>query len=44
MYAPKSTIGSVDPIKGPSSASMTCSENFRFNPNSVHISLPKIIL
>ena len=35
IYLPKSTTGVVDPLKGPSSASMTCSENFRFNPNYV---------
>ena len=43
IYAPKSTIGDVDPIKGPSYASMTCSENFTFNTNSIYRSLPKII-
>ena len=33
----------VDPIKGPSSALMMCSETFKFNPNYVNSSLPKII-
>ena len=43
IYVPKSTMGVVDPLKGPSSALMPCSENLRFNPNSVNIYYPKII-
>ena len=37
-------MGVVDPLKGPSYDLMTCSENFRFNPNSVNIPHTKIIL
>ena len=37
-------MGSDNPFKYPSSASMTCSEMFRFNPNDVNRYLPKIIL
>ena len=33
----------VDPLKGPSSALIMCSENFKFNQNYVNISRPKII-
>ena len=36
-------MGAVDSIKGPSSALMTCSDNFKFNPNSVNRYIPKII-
>ena len=42
MYAPKSTIVALAPIKGPSSALMTRSGNLGFNPNSVQRYLPKI--
>ena len=42
-YVPRSTMVAVDPLKGPSSDLMTCSENFRFNHNYVNRSLPKII-
>ena len=31
IYVLKLTMGVVDPLKGPSSASMTCSENFKLN-------------
>ena len=44
IYVPKSTMSVLDPLKGPSSASMTCLTNFKFNPNYVNISRPKIIL
>ena len=37
-------MGIVDPLKGPLSDSMTCSEDFKFNYNYVNRSLPKIIL
>ena len=43
IYLPKSTMGIVDPLKGPPSDSMTCSDNFILNHNSVNISGPKII-
>ena len=33
----------ADPLKCPSSAFMTCSENFRFNLNYVNRSRPNII-
>ena len=36
-------MGVVDPIKCPSFASLTCSEDFRFNPNYIHRSHPMII-
>ena len=36
-------MGSIDPLKGPSSASMTWSENYIFNPKFVNISMPKIV-
>ena len=36
-------MGVVDPFNIPSSDLVTCSDNFRFNPNYVNISLPKII-
>ena len=36
-------MGVVDPLKGPSSASMTCPENFRFDTNPVHRCRPNII-
>ena len=39
----KSTIGSISPIKGPSYASMTCLEIFRFISNYVNRFLPKIM-
>ena len=44
MYAPKTTMGVVDPLKGPSYALVACSEKFRLNHNSVNIYLPKIML
>ena len=37
-------MGFVDPLKGPSYALMTCSEDFIFNPNYVNRYRPKIIL
>ena len=37
-------MGVVEPLKGPSSALMTCLDNFRFNPDYVNRSCPKIIL
>ena len=43
-YVPKSTMGSVDPLKGQSSDLMMWSDNFRFNPNYVNKYLTKIIL
>ena len=43
IYVPKSTMGVVDALKSPSSASMTCLENFEFNLNYVKIFRPKII-
>ena len=43
IYVPKSTMGVVDLLKGPSSASMKWSDNFWFNHNSVNRYLPKII-
>ena len=36
-------MGVVYPLKGPSSALMTLSEIFKFNPNYVNIYCPKII-
>ena len=42
-YAPKSTMGVVDPLKVPSSSSMMCSDNFKFDPNYVDRSCYKII-
>ena len=36
-------MGVVDPLRGPSSASMTCSDRFKFNPNYVNISCPNTI-
>ena len=36
-------MGYVYPFKGPSSTSMTWSDNYIFNPNSVNIYLPRII-
>ena len=36
-------MGVLYPLKGPSSASMTCSDNFKLNPNYVNRSCPKII-
>ena len=36
-------MDAVDPLRGPSSVSMTLSENFKFNPKAVNISLPKIM-
>ena len=36
-------MGVVDPLKVPSPASMTRSENFKFNPNCVNIYHPNII-
>ena len=43
-YVPESTMGVVDPLKGPSSSLMTWSDNFKFNSNYDNISFPKIIL
>ena len=43
-YVPKSTMGALDPLKGPSSDLMTWSDNFKFNPNYFNKSLPRIIL
>ena len=43
IYIPKPTMDIVDPLKGPSPASMTCSDNFEFNPNAVNIPRLKII-
>ena len=37
-------MGVADPLKGPASASMMSSDNFKFNPIYVHIYRPKIIL
>ena len=42
-YIPKSTMGVVDPLKGPSSDSMKWSDNFKLNSNYFNISRPKII-
>ena len=42
-YVTKSIMGAVDPLKIPSYYSMTQSENFKFNPNSVNRYCPKII-
>ena len=42
IYISKSTMGYVYPLKGPSSDSMTCSENLKFNPISVNRSCFKI--
>ena len=42
-YVPKSTKILVYPLNGPSSALMTLSENYIFNPNHVDRSRPKII-
>ena len=36
-------MGVEDALKGTSSASMTCSDNFKFNHNSVNRYNPKII-
>ena len=36
-------MGVVDPLKDPSSAPMTWSDNFKFNPNYVNRSCPKNI-
>ena len=36
-------MGGVEPLKVPPPASMAWSDNFRFNPKVVNISLPKII-
>ena len=33
----------VYPLKYPSYSSITCSENFKFSPNYINISIPKII-
>ena len=35
-------MGAVDPLKGPSSDSMKCSESFKFNSNYVNRSCTKI--
>ena len=35
-------MGVLDPLKVTSSALMTCSEFFRFNPNYINICRPKI--
>ena len=43
-YVLKSTIGAVDPLKVPLSASMMWSENFKYNPYSFIISFNKIAL
>ena len=43
MYILWSTMGEINPFKGPSYASMKCSENFILDPNYVNRSLPKII-
>ena len=37
-------MGAVDPLKGPPSAYMMCSYNFKFNSNDVNIYIPKNIL
>ena len=42
-YISKSTMGVADSSKGPSSASITCSENFKFNPNYVNRYFTKIL-
>ena len=42
-YVPKSTMVANETFKGPSSASMRCSDHFIFNPNVVNIYLPKIM-
>ena len=44
IYVPKSTMVVLDPFKGSSYASVTCSENFRFNTNSINRYHPNIIL
>ena len=36
-------MGTLDTFEGPSPASMTCSENFRFDTNDFNRYLPKII-
>ena len=42
-YLSKSTMGDVEPFKGPSSAPIMCSDSYRFSTNYGNRSLPSII-
>ena len=42
-YISKLTMGAVDPVKGPSSASIMCSGTLRLIPNDFRVSLPYIM-